>query len=83
MVRVEAAVTKAGPAEFVVLAVKPWVIGDMQRRLELQQLAEEAFGRRTALLGEDGRTWGPPDLVRWLEDVAVEDLPWREYSITN
>lgn len=81
--RIEAAVTKQGAAEFVVLAVKPWALRDPRQRDELLELGEQVFGRRTALLAEDGRTWGPPDIVRWLQDVAPEQLPWREYTVGN
>lgn len=81
--RIEAAVTKEGAAEFVVLAVKPAAIRSPSQREELLAFGEEFFGRRTALLAEDGRTWGPTDIVRWLEDVPVEALQWREYTVQN
>jgi hypothetical protein len=82
MTRIQAAVTKSGTAEFVVLAVKPSAIGNPTRREELQRLGERLFRRRTALLGEDGRSWGPPDIVRWLQGVPVDSLPWREYTVS-
>ena len=81
--RIEAAVTKEGSAEFVILAVKPGAISDPAQREELLAFGEEFFGRRTALLGENGQTWGPDDIVRWLENVPIEALPWREYTVDS
>jgi len=81
--RIEAAVTKEGAAEFVILAVRSGALASPSQREELLSLGKAFFGRRAALLGDDGRTWGPPDIVRWLEDVPPETLPWREYAIDN
>ena len=81
--RIEAALTREGAAEFVVLAVKAGVITNPSQREQLLAFGEDYFGRRTALLGEDGRTWGPPDIVSWLEAVPVEALPWREYTVNS
>jgi hypothetical protein len=39
------------------------------------------FGVRTASLAEDGRTWGPPDLVNWPRNVHSRQLPWRNFSV--
>lgn len=41
------------------------------------------FGVRTALMGQSGGTWGDRDIVRWLETVYVDQLPWREFSLRD
>jgi hypothetical protein len=66
---------------FAVLLVRPAVLTSPTRREEMMRFGEQEFGVRTALLGEDGRTWGPDDIVRWLGGVYVEQLPWRQFSI--
>jgi hypothetical protein len=66
--------------DFAILVVKNGVISSPQRRQELSNFGLQQFGVRTALLAEDGRTWGDQDIVNWLEGVFIEQLPWREFS---
>jgi hypothetical protein len=66
--------------DFAILAVKTSVLASRVRCEEMVAFSEREFAVRTALLAEDGRTWGPPDIVRWLEGVFLEQLPWREFS---
>lgn len=66
--------------DFAILAVKSGVLASRARCEEMVAFSEREFGVRTALLAEDGRTWGPTDIVRWLEGVFLEQLPWREFS---
>jgi hypothetical protein len=67
--------------DFAILVVKNSVVSNPQRRREMQDFGLREFGVRTALLAEDGRTWGDQDIVNWLEGVFIEQLPWREFSI--
>lgn len=67
--------------DFAILAVKTSVLASRARCEEMVAFSEREFGVRTALLAEDGRTWGPTDIVRWLEGVFLEQLPWREFSV--
>lgn len=67
---------------FAVLLVRAPVLRNFTERQELMRFGEQEFGVRTALLGEDGRTWGPDDVVRWLGGIHPEQLPWREFSIS-
>jgi len=67
--------------DFAILAVKNNVIPSPPLRDEMLSFGEHHFGVRTALLSEDGQSWGPPDIVNWLEGVFVDQLPWRRFSI--
>jgi hypothetical protein len=67
--------------DFAILAVKSNVISSPQLREEMVAFGRKEFGVRTALLAENGQTWGDQDIVKWLEGVLVEQLPWREFSV--
>lgn len=67
--------------DFAILAVKTSVISNPSQREEMTAFGEREFGVRTALLAEDGRSWGPRDIVDWLGGVFVEQLPWRRFSV--
>ncbi|HEX4670534.1 MAG TPA: hypothetical protein VH275_11250 [Solirubrobacterales bacterium] len=67
--------------DLAILAVKASVIGNPGLREEMIAFGEREFGVRTALLAEDGRSWGPGDIVDWLSGVFVEQLPWRKFSV--
>jgi hypothetical protein len=78
---ITAALTHEQGQDFVILLVKDRVISDANDREDLLDFAAQNFGVRAALLGEQRfGTYGPPDIVRWLKNVYVEQLPWREYS---
>jgi len=66
---------------FAVLAVKPHVVQNPPEREAMVAAARGWFGVRTALLAEDGRTWGPNDIVRWLQNIHVNQLPWRKFTV--
>ncbi len=78
---ITAALTHEQGQDFVILLVKDRVINDTNGRQDLLDLAAQNFGVRAALMGErQNETYGPPDIVRWLDNVYIEQLPWREYS---
>jgi hypothetical protein len=77
----EVAVIREQGQTFAVLAVKPHVVQDPAEREAMVASARRWFGVRTALLAEDGRTWGPNDIVRWLQNIHVSQLPWRKFSV--
>jgi len=77
----EVAVIKEQGQTFAVLAVKPHVIQSPSEREAMIAAARRWFGVRTALLAEDGRTWGPNDIVRWLQNIHVSQLPWRKFTV--
>ncbi len=77
----EVALVKEQGQTFAVLAVKPHAVRDPGQRETLLRAGLQWFGVRTALLAEDGRTWGPPDIVNWLRNVHPGQLPWRNFSV--
>jgi hypothetical protein len=76
----EVALVKEQGQDFAILAVKNNVISDPGLRQEMLAFGERQFGVRTALLAENGQSWGPRDIVNWLQGVFVEQLPWRKFS---
>jgi hypothetical protein len=66
---------------FSVVAVKDSALMPAQRE-ETLRAAQEQFGLRTALLGERRhQSYRPDDIVRWLENVHPDQLPWREFTL--
>lgn len=81
--KLTAALTREQGQEFVIVSVKGYVIGDPQAREEIIEFAEREWGVRAALIGASSHsTYGPSDIVRWLEGVLVEQLPWRDWTFT-
>lgn len=66
---------------FAILAVKDKVLADPQLREETVASCERQFGVPIALLAENGKTWGPEDLVDWLSRTPIDRLPWRQLSV--
>jgi hypothetical protein len=77
----EVAIVHEQGQTFAVLAVKPHVVRSSSERQELVAAGSEWFGVRTALLAEDGQTWGDKDIVNWLRNVHPAQLPWRNFTI--
>jgi hypothetical protein len=81
-VKIIAAPTREQGQDFVVVLVKDRVIQDPTERDSLIRASEQQFGVRAALMGEQQKkTYGPQDIVKWLEGIAFEQLPWREFSL--
>lgn len=80
--RGEVALVREQGQTFAVLAVRDSVLHSPEEREKMARFGEQQFGVRTALLGADrGGTWGPRDIVRWLESVHLRQLPWRSFSV--
>jgi hypothetical protein len=77
----EVAVVRDQGQTFAVLAVKPHVVQSPTEREAMLGAARGWFGVRTALLAEDGRTWGPNDIVRGLRNIHPGQLPWRKFTV--
>lgn len=81
--KIIAAPTREQGQEFVIVLVKDRVIHDTSERENLLRFGQQKFGVRAALMGErEHKTYGPRDIVNWLDGVAYERLPWREYSLS-
>jgi hypothetical protein len=66
---------------FSVVAVKDSALQPGQRDNALRA-AQVEFGPRTAIMGErQGETYGPDDIVRWLQGVQPAQLPWRDFTL--
>jgi hypothetical protein len=76
----EVAVIREQGQTFAVLAVKPHVIQSPSEREAMVAAARRWFGMRTALLAEDGKTWGDQDIVNWLNNIHPGQLPWRTFT---
>lgn len=77
----EVALVRQPGQTFAVLAVKPYVVQGPSERESMLAAGLEWFGVRTALLSEDGKTWGLPDIVNWLRGAQVAQLPWRTFTV--
>lgn len=76
----QVAVIREQGQTFAVLAVKPHVVRTPSERDARVAASHRWFGVRTALLAEDGTTWGATDIVRWLRNVHPSQLPWRSFT---
>ena len=82
--KITAALTREQGQTFVVLLVKDRVFTSSTDRDEMLSFAAAEFGVPAVLLGESkGQTYGDPNVVRWLETIAPEQLPWKEYPVSS
>lgn len=80
--KVIAAPTHEQGQDFMIVLVKDQVIHDPSECENLLRFSRQQFGQCSALMGERERqTYRPHDIVKWLEGVAFEQLPWREFSL--
>jgi hypothetical protein len=77
----EVALVNEQGQDIAILAVKNHVVSNRRQREEMVAFGEREFGVRTALMAENGRTWGPRDIVNWLRGVSPGQLPWRKFTI--
>jgi hypothetical protein len=71
---------------FAVVVVRPSVISGLKRERDDAVRAYSAeFGVPTVLMIQNSRGipiyYGRPDLVEYLANVRVEQLPWREFTM--
>jgi hypothetical protein len=79
MGKVTVALVREAGAEFGVFLVKDRVLRIATERQEARAAMEHEFARPFALMGKGGEAWGHPDVVRILEHVFPEQLPWQEF----
>jgi hypothetical protein len=82
----QGALVREQGVEFAIVVVKRSVINAGSGRASLQRDFAIAFGGvPVVLMAQDGRGvpsyWGRPDLVRFLANVPLAAVPWREYSV--
>ncbi len=66
---------------FSVVAMKDTALHPGQRDDALAA-AQAEFGPRTVIMGErQHQTYGPDDIVRFLQNVDPSQLPWREFTL--
>jgi hypothetical protein len=81
--KVEVALIHEQGQDFAILAVRSSVLASRAQCEEVVAFSEREFGVRTALLAEDGRTWGPPDIVRWLKMSFSSSCPGVSFRSTS
>ncbi|WP_454917414.1 hypothetical protein [Xanthobacter sediminis] len=67
---------------FAIVAVKDHVINSPSERDGVIALWTGQLGCRVALLGaQQYRTYGPHDIVRWMQGVHPGRLPWQRVTL--
>lgn len=76
------AVVREQGQTFAVVAVKDHVISSPSERDRVAAWWTRELGCRVALLGaQRHQTFGPSDIVRWLQGVSPDQLPWRQMTV--
>lgn len=85
MANFDAALIKEQGVEFAVVAVRPGVISQPSRREDARSAFSASFGGVPVVLMEQTggrpRYHGRNDLVDFLANVYVEQLPWASWSL--
>jgi hypothetical protein len=85
MTKGHVALVREQGVDFAVVAVKPQVLRHTSQRDEVVRAWSFEFGRPAVLMAQDSRGvptyFGRDDLVRFLRNIYVEQLPWREYTL--
>jgi hypothetical protein len=81
-----AKITEQG-VTFGIVIVKPHVLQSTQDQIGMRALGTQAFGPiPIILMAQDSRgvpTYqGRPDIVRFLSNIFVEQIPWQRYTLS-
>lgn len=81
-----AKITEQG-VTFGIVIVKPHVLHSTQDQIGMRALGIQAFGPiPIILMAQDSRgvpTYqGRPDIVRFLSNIFVEQIPWQRYTLS-
>jgi hypothetical protein len=81
-----AKITEQG-VTFGIVIVKPHVLHSTQDQIGMRSLGTQAFGPiPIILMAQDSRgvpTYqGRPDIVRFLSNIFVEQIPWQRYTLS-
>jgi hypothetical protein len=82
-----AKITEQG-VTFGIVIVQPHVLHNSQEQIGARALGIQAFGSiPIILMAQDSRgvpTYqGRPDIVRFLSNVFVEQIPWQRYTLSG
>ena len=81
----QVALVKEQGVDFAVVAVKSHVLNNHVERDDMIRWCSLEFGIPVVLMTQDSRGvptyYGPPDIVRFLQNIFPEQLPWREFTI--
>ena len=81
-----AKITEQG-VTFGIVIVKPHVLHNSQEQIGARALGTQAFGPiPIVLMAQDSRDvptyQGRPDIVRFLSNVFVQQIPWQRYTLS-
>lgn len=84
--KIQGAVVREQGVKFAVVVVKQGVLTSTTQRSDAQRGFSGLFpGLPVVLMAQDTRGiptyWGRPDIVRFLANVPMHAIPWREYSV--
>lgn len=84
--KLQGAVVREGGVSFAIVVVKRHILNNRTEAGRTASALGSAFpGLPIVLMGQDtgGRAtyFGRPDIVRYLSNVPVRAIPWREYSL--
>ena len=66
---------------FAVLAVKPHVVQSPPVRQEWSPPPADGSACAPPCSQRTEEIWGPNDIVRWLQNIHVSQLPWRKFTV--
>jgi len=86
--KAQAALIREQGVSFAVVAVKRHVLTATNQREALRNQMSQIFGGApTVVMARDAKGVpmynGRKDLVKWLSNVYVEALPWKEYTLST
>jgi hypothetical protein len=87
VVKFDGAVVKEQGVTFGIAVVKPNVIQSSADRTKVQRsFATQVFqGLPVVLMAQNSRGtptyWGRPDIVRFLANVPMAAIPWKQYTL--
>lgn len=83
--RVQGAVIREQGQTFAVVIVKPHVVQNRAEANEAIAGLMPVFGVPIVLMTQDGRGrptyFGRPDIARFMSNVPLSAIPWKEYTI--
>ena len=83
--RVQGAVIREQGQTFAIVIVRSHIIQNRSEAANAIRGLAPAFGVPVVLMAQDGRGnptyYGRPDIARFMANVPIHSVPWREYTI--